>query len=93
MNRNTWIIIIVAVVVIIGLIFIFNRGTPDAGQPGRPVELRGRELERPAVSRRLAPSSSAAFGVLGGAVVRRVVVAPKPASGAFVRCRRPCRAQ
>ena len=28
MNRNTWIIIIVAVIVIIGLIWIFNRGTP-----------------------------------------------------------------
>jgi len=26
MNRNTWIIIIVAVIVIIGLIWIFNRG-------------------------------------------------------------------
>ena len=28
MNRNTWIIIIVAVIVIIGLIWIFNRGVP-----------------------------------------------------------------
>jgi len=28
MNRNTWIIIIVAVIVIIGLIWIFNKGTP-----------------------------------------------------------------
>lgn len=26
MNRNTWIIIVVAVIVIIGLIWIFNRG-------------------------------------------------------------------
>ena len=35
MNRNTWIIIIVAVIVIVGLIWIFNRGTPT---PVTPVE-------------------------------------------------------
>jgi len=28
-NRNTWIIIIVAVIVILGLIWIFNRGPKD----------------------------------------------------------------
>lgn len=29
MNRNTWIIIVVAVIVIIGLIWIFNKGGPS----------------------------------------------------------------
>lgn len=33
MNRNTWIIIIVAVITIIGLIWIFNRGVPDINVP------------------------------------------------------------
>ena len=38
MNRNTWIIIIVAVIVIIGLIWIFNRGTPT---PVNPLGAKG----------------------------------------------------
>lgn len=37
MNRNTWIIIIVAMIVIIGLIWIFNRGdrvaSPESMSP------------------------------------------------------------
>ena len=36
MNRNTWIIIIVAVIVIVGLIAIFMRGTPTPVTPVAP---------------------------------------------------------
>eukprot|EP01035_Chromulina_nebulosa_P007879 gene7879-10661_t len=36
MNRNTWIIIVVAVIVIIGLIWIFNRG-PATTTPVAPA--------------------------------------------------------
>lgn len=40
MNRNTWIIIIVAVIVIIGLIWIFNRGaSTHPAVPDRPTGL------------------------------------------------------
>lgn len=36
MNRNTWIIIVVAVIVMVGLIWIFNRGTPTKDRPTSP---------------------------------------------------------
>lgn len=45
MNRNTWIIIIVAVVVIIGLIWIFNRGAAEIDRT-RPTVICLSSVER-----------------------------------------------
>lgn len=41
MNRSTWVIIIVACIVIIGLIWIFNRGVPDTSPPQMPPMVPG----------------------------------------------------
>jgi len=59
MNRNTWIIIIVAVIVIIGLIWIFNRDTPTP-ETTAPAVSEASSSQAPVVSAIESVASSAA---------------------------------